>query len=134
MKQTLNEATPTKNFRLMPVTSEPTPTFSLAPYKELDNSALADRIDAIRKDWGKRLVILGHHYQQDEVIAHSDLRGDSLRLSQLIRSCSRRTWNWLSRTSKLPFAFVLSRVRNELLFFRTFCLLDDTGARISLDW
>ena len=83
MKQTLNEATPTKNFRLMPVTSEPTPTFSLAPYKELDNSALADRIDAIRKDWGKRLVILGHHYQQDEVIAHSDLRGDSLRLSQL---------------------------------------------------
>src|SRR5262245_66584171 len=32
---------------------------------------------------GPRLLILGHHYQQDEVIAHSDLRGDSYQLSQL---------------------------------------------------
>jgi quinolinate synthase len=28
-------------------------------------------------------LILGHHYQQDEVIAHSDLRGDSYQLSQM---------------------------------------------------
>ena len=67
----------------MPATSEPTPAFALSPHKELDNSALAARIRAIREDWGKRLMILGHHYQQDEVIEHSDLRGDSLRLSQL---------------------------------------------------
>ena len=32
---------------------------------------------------GDRLVILGHHYQQDGVIAHADLCGDSLQLSQL---------------------------------------------------
>ena len=31
---------------------------------------------------GPRLLILGHHYQQDEVIALSDLRGDSYQLSQ----------------------------------------------------
>jgi quinolinate synthase len=31
-------------------------------------------------------LILGHHYQQDEVIAHSDLRGDSYQLSQLAAS------------------------------------------------
>ena len=67
----------------MPVTSEPPPAFVLPPYKELGNSALSTRIEAIREDWGERLMILGHHYQQDEVIAHSDLRGDSLRLSQL---------------------------------------------------
>ena len=30
---------------------------------------------------GRRLLILGHHYQQDEVIALSDLRGDSYQLS-----------------------------------------------------
>jgi quinolinate synthase len=67
----------------MPVTSEPPPAFVLPPYKELGNAALSTRIEAIREDWGERLMILGHHYQQDEVIAHSDLRGDSLRLSQL---------------------------------------------------
>jgi quinolinate synthase len=31
---------------------------------------------------GPELLILGHHYQQDEVIALSDLRGDSYQLSQ----------------------------------------------------
>jgi len=32
---------------------------------------------------GNRLLILGHHYQQDEVIEHSDLRGDSYQLSRM---------------------------------------------------
>ncbi len=32
---------------------------------------------------GSRLLILGHHYQQDEVIALADLRGDSYQLSQM---------------------------------------------------
>ncbi len=34
-------------------------------------------------EMGPRLLILGHHYQQDEVIALSDLRGDSYQLSQM---------------------------------------------------
>ena len=33
--------------------------------------------------WFGRLLILGHHYQQDEVIAMSDLRGDSYQLSKM---------------------------------------------------
>ena len=32
---------------------------------------------------GDSLLILGHHYQQDEVIRYADLRGDSYKLSQL---------------------------------------------------
>ncbi len=53
------------------------------PYKSLDNEELARRIQAIRTEMGRRLLILGHHYQQDEVIALADLRGDSYRLSEL---------------------------------------------------
>jgi quinolinate synthase len=53
------------------------------PYKSLDNEELAGRIQAIRAEMGRRLLILGHHYQRDEVIALSDLRGDSYRLSEL---------------------------------------------------
>ena len=37
----------------------------------------------MRAELGSRLLILGHHYQQDEVIALSDLRGDSYQLSQM---------------------------------------------------
>ncbi len=67
---------------LMPTTSDPLPTYALPPFKESENAELSARIEAVRQKWGERLVILGHHYQQDEVIAHSDLRGDSLGLSQ----------------------------------------------------
>ena len=53
-----------------------------APYRSLANEELAARVDAVRKQLGSRLLILGHHYQQDAVIAHSDLRGDSYQLSK----------------------------------------------------
>jgi len=59
------------------------PRFELAPYKSLDNDTLRQRIMAIRQQMGSRLLILGHHYQQDEVIALSDLRGDSYQLSKM---------------------------------------------------
>ena len=67
----------------MSTATDPAPTHELAPYKSLSNDELARRIDAVREQLGSKLLILGHHYQQDEVIAHADLRGDSLKLSQL---------------------------------------------------
>jgi quinolinate synthase len=68
----------------MTTVAEPsTMTFPLPPYKSLENEELARRIQKVRDAMGKRLLILGHHYQQDEVIALADLRGDSYRLSQL---------------------------------------------------
>lgn len=57
--------------------------FPLRDYKTLDNSELSARVEAVRRQMGNRLLILGHHYQQDEVIAHSDLRGDSYQLSEM---------------------------------------------------
>lgn len=52
-------------------------------YKGLSNDELRQRIIAGKRILGKKLLILGHHYQQDEVIEHADLTGDSLQLSQL---------------------------------------------------
>jgi len=59
------------------------PKFDLQAYEWLDNVALSKRIQGIRDQLGYRLLILGHHYQRDEVIALSDLRGDSYQLSAL---------------------------------------------------
>jgi quinolinate synthase len=58
------------------------PALDLWPYKSLDGQVLIERIQAVRRKMGPQLLILGHHYQQDEVIALSDLRGDSYELSQ----------------------------------------------------
>ncbi|TWU37112.1 quinolinate synthase NadA [Novipirellula artificiosorum] len=55
----------------------------LAPYKTLEAEALQSRIEAVRSSFGDSLLILGHHYQQDEVIEHTDLRGDSYKLSEM---------------------------------------------------
>lgn len=57
--------------------------FPLSEYKSLGNAELSRRIEAARSKLGSKLLILGHHYQQDEVIEHADLRGDSYQLSQL---------------------------------------------------
>lgn len=67
----------------MSTTAEAAAQLELAPYKSLSNAELSRRIEAVRAELGPKLLILGHHYQQDEVIAHSDLRGDSYQLSQL---------------------------------------------------
>jgi quinolinate synthase len=40
------------------------------------------RIASAREKLGTRLVVLGHHYQRDEVIKFADLRGDSFKLAQ----------------------------------------------------
>jgi quinolinate synthase len=52
-------------------------------YNEMTDDKLAGAISARRAELGKDLVILGHHYQQDEVIRFADFTGDSFKLSQL---------------------------------------------------
>ena len=52
-------------------------------YIDRGNGELQARIRAAREKLGKRVVILGHHYQQDDVIAFADFTGDSLKLSQI---------------------------------------------------
>jgi quinolinate synthase len=43
---------------------------------------LSEQIEAIRNEWGSRLLILGHHYQRASVVAHADEAGDSLELAR----------------------------------------------------
>jgi quinolinate synthase len=55
-------------------------------YLKAGPDELARRITERRRELGRDLVILGHHYQTDEVIRHADFTGDSLKLSQLAAS------------------------------------------------
>ncbi len=55
---------------------------SLENYLDLPDHTADDRIRAARQRLGSRVVVLGHHYQRDEVIAFADVTGDSYKLAQ----------------------------------------------------
>ncbi len=51
-------------------------------YLRLSSDELRERIRAARAKLGERLLILGHHYQRDDIIEFADFRGDSFKLAQ----------------------------------------------------
>jgi quinolinate synthase len=53
-------------------------------YIGLTDAEMDVRIAAARAALGRRLVILGHHYQRDEVIKFADYTGDSYKLAQQV--------------------------------------------------
>jgi len=57
-------------------------TLPFQDYALLDDNECDARIVAAKAKLGSRLVILGHHYQRDEVFKHADFSGDSLKLSR----------------------------------------------------
>jgi len=55
----------------------------LKSYRESSRHDLQDRIVKAKEQLGESLLILGHHYQQDEVFQFADLTGDSFKLSRM---------------------------------------------------
>ncbi len=51
-------------------------------YMQIPHEQLLARIAQRKAALGKRLVILGHHYQQDDVVRFADFLGDSFQLSR----------------------------------------------------
>lgn len=56
---------------------------SLENYLALPDRSMDDRIAAARERLGASTILLGHHYQRDEVIRFADFTGDSYKLSKV---------------------------------------------------
>lgn len=56
---------------------------NIEDYSDLSENELYDRIRVAKEKLGNKLLILGHHYQRDDVICHADVTGDSFKLAQL---------------------------------------------------
>jgi quinolinate synthase len=55
-------------------------------YALMDAEEAQQRIGAAKAALGDKLLILGHHYQRDEIIRWADARGDSFKLAQFAAS------------------------------------------------
>ena len=64
-----------------------------AKYKRMSPEEIAEKIAVAREKLGDKLVILGHHYQREEVIRWADLRGDSYKLC--VDAAARPNAQWL---------------------------------------
>ena len=51
-------------------------------YGSLEAPEIIERIRIAREKLGERCVVLGHHYQREDIIQFADMRGDSLKLAQ----------------------------------------------------
>ena len=56
-------------------------TINIENYLVMPIDEINRRIETARQELGSRVVVLGHHYQRDDVISHADLTGDSYQLS-----------------------------------------------------
>jgi len=56
---------------------------SLENYLQLPDHTMDDRIAAARARLGSTAILLGHHYQRDEVVRFADATGDSYKLSRI---------------------------------------------------
>src|SRR5256886_14816947 len=61
-------------------------------YVDASDDDLASWIAAAKAALGSRLMILGHHYQRDEVMRWADARGDSFGLSRLAAANDQATY------------------------------------------
>ncbi len=52
-------------------------------YRDVPPAEALERIAALKKDFGRRVCILAHHYQRDAIVAFGDFLGDSLKLARL---------------------------------------------------
>src|ERR1700745_1940720 len=73
-----------------PVSSVECEACSLENYLTLPDHTMDERIAAARRKLGKSTILLGHHYQRDEVIRFADYTGDSYRLSKIAASTDAR--------------------------------------------
>ena len=63
-----------------------TATIKFDAFESLKNDDCQDRIIKAKKSLGDKIVILGHHYQNETVYRHADYSGDSLKLAQYVQN------------------------------------------------
>ncbi|MGH9606692.1 MAG: quinolinate synthase NadA [Terracidiphilus sp.] len=90
-------------------------TCSLENYLALPDHTMDDRIAQARDRLGSTTVLLGHHYQRDEVIRFADHTGDSYKLSQIAANTPARYIVFCGVHFMAESADILSRTGQQVI-------------------
>lgn len=104
-------------------------------YFSLDDAQCDARIEAAKQKLGKDLVILGHHYQRNEVFRHADHVGDSLKLSRNAAESDARYIVFCGVHFMAEVADILSRPDQTVILpdMAAGCSMADMANRINVD-
>ncbi|MGH8547637.1 MAG: quinolinate synthase NadA [Methylococcales bacterium] len=84
-------------------------------YALLDDDDCENRILEAKQKLGDRCIILGHHYQRDEVFRHADVSGDSLKLSRYAAGSEAETIVFCGVHFMAEVADILSRPEQKVV-------------------
>lgn len=65
-----------------PTFAPPAATHRPTTPHDLEEAEIVERIRALKARYGRRMVMLGHHYQRREIVHLADFKGDSFELSR----------------------------------------------------
>ena len=113
-------------------------SMTLGPRAVDTQSRLAEQIKAIKRELGDRMVILGHHYQRDEIVELADFRGDSLQLSRTAAATDAETIVFCGVHFMAEVAAILSQPGQHVVIpdVTAGCYLADTAdlSSVSAAW
>ncbi|MGR9108403.1 MAG: quinolinate synthase NadA, partial [Gammaproteobacteria bacterium] len=84
-------------------------------YALLEDDDCERRILEAKRKLGDRCIILGHHYQRDEVFRHADVTGDSLKLSRYAAQSQAETIVFCGVLFMAEVADILSRPEQNVV-------------------
>jgi quinolinate synthase len=113
-------------------------SMTIGPGADDAQSRLAERVQAIKRELGDRMVILGHHYQRDEIIELADFRGDSLQLARTAAATDAETIVFCGVHFMAEVAAILSQPGQHVVIpdVTAGCYLADTAdlSSVSAAW
>ncbi|MCH9781151.1 MAG: quinolinate synthase NadA [Betaproteobacteria bacterium] len=86
-----------------------TATIKFEAFESLKNEDCQQRILKAKNTLGNEIIILGHHYQNEEVYRHADLAGDSLKLAKYVENLDAKYIVYLGVHFMAEVANILSR-------------------------
>ena len=110
-------------------------------YTQMPTAEVVERIAARKAELGEKLVILGHHYQQDNVIRFADVVGDSFQLSreEIIRRQQEDMLELSTPVVKLwdgilalPMIGTLDSARTQVVMESLLNRIVDTGSQVAI--